>query len=161
MALSQHVSTTGPTTLAAYVHDPILAAIDHHDEAMAVLRSAPAGTVGVRTAERAALDALIGLLGTPCTTRDGAEALLRYLRRHIEAEHITADPFDLPARLAVARAADLSLLLGLPGARAPLPLALPASRGAALQALNRAGEVLAAFVVVIGGGVLIGLASLL
>jgi hypothetical protein len=59
--------------------DPILAAIERHEEAWAVFQVAPDGEASLRAdAENDA--ALADLLATPCATQFGAFALLRHLR---------------------------------------------------------------------------------
>lgn len=96
--------------------DPILAAIDHHDEAGAVWQSATDALVARRHVEMEG--ALARLLATPCATQFGSLALLRHLRWHIQHDGITD-------AAVLARAADLALYLRLDfpatdPARAPL-----------------------------------------
>lgn len=113
--------------------DPILAAIDRHDEAWAVFQVAPEGAAAAEaeTAMSAALDAL---LGSSCATRFGGLALLRHLRWWLAEEAGQADQHQPAYGQALARADDLTLFLGSDvsslqalGER-PVRLAVPASR---------------------------------
>jgi hypothetical protein len=61
--------------------DPVLAAIDHHDEAWSVWQCATDALVARRHVEMEG--ALARLPATPCATQFGALALLRHLRWHI------------------------------------------------------------------------------
>jgi len=91
--------------------DPILAAIDRHDEAWAVFQVAPEGAAseGAETAMDAALDAL---LASSCATRFGGLALLRHLRWWLAEEAPHADQHQPAYGQALARADDLTLFLG-------------------------------------------------
>ena len=128
--------------------DPILAAIDHHDEAWSVWQSASDALVAKRHVEMEG--ALARLLATPCATQFGALALLRHLRWHIQHDGITDGAV-------LARASDLALYLRLDfpatePARAPL--------APALRLLDRLGETVAALSLICGGLLVIGLATL-
>ena len=128
--------------------DPILAAIDHHDEAWAVWQCASEALVARRHIEMEG--ALARLLATPCATQFGALALLRHLRWHIQHDGITD-------AAVLGRAADLALYL-----RLDFPANEPArSRLApALRLLNGLGEAFAALSLICGGLIVIGLATL-
>jgi hypothetical protein len=91
--------------------DPILAAIDRHEEAWAVFQVAPEGPQAeeAKTAMGAALDAL---LGSSCATRFGGLALLRHLRWWLAEEAPHADQHQPAYGQALARADDLTLCLG-------------------------------------------------
>ncbi|MCJ2036459.1 hypothetical protein [Methylobacterium sp. J-068] len=128
--------------------DPILAAIDHHDEAWSVWQCASDALVAQRHVEMEG--ALARLLATPCATQFGSLALLRHLRWHIQHDGITD-------AAVLARASDLALYLRLDflpvePARAPLaPM---------LRLLSGLGEALAALSLICGGLVVIGFATL-
>lgn len=128
---------------------PILAAIDHHDEAWAVWQSASDALVARRHAEMEG--ALARLLATRCTTQFGAAALLRHLRWHIQHDEITD-------AAVLGRAADLSVYLGL-----DFPQVDPRRRsvGTVIHAISRAGELIACVALIVGGMGLVGLATLL
>lgn len=173
------VSTLFPVPMPT---DPVLAAIETHNEAWAVFQVAPGGRPS-GVAEDALHLAFENLLAMPCLTRVGALALVRHLRWIIREEAISPECDDVLGRLALAREADLSRFVGsdlppeyLPTA-APLgrlaaqvvhhlpPLPPATARHPAPRSLSRmasvAGEVLAA-VAIIGGGILLtGLATLL
>lgn len=120
--------------------DPILAAIDLHGGAWSLhANAAPADVDGAALVQRGALAAL---LGTACTTPNGARRLLLHLRAALASNGCTLRLDPLAAGLVAARAADLALLLGLPGARAPIPLGEAAA--AVVHALNRAGSAVSA-----------------
>ncbi|KQQ39137.1 hypothetical protein ASF58_22865 [Methylobacterium sp. Leaf125] len=128
--------------------DPILAAIDHHDEAWSVWQSASDALVARRHVEMEG--ALARLLATPCATQFGALALLRHLRWHIQHDGITdAAVLD--------RAADLALYL-----RLDFPAAEPARArlAPALRLLCGLGEAVAALSLICGGLLVIGVATL-
>lgn len=129
--------------------DPILAAIDHHDEAWAVWQSASDALVARRHAEMEG--ALAHVLATPCATQFGALALLRHLRWHIQHDEITD-------AAVLGQAADLAVYLGL-----DFPPADPQRRsvGSVIRAISRAGELIACVALVVGGMGLVGLATLL
>ena len=128
--------------------DPVLAAIDHHDEAWAVWQVAPDALVARRHVEMEG--ALARLLATPCATQFGALALLRHLRWHIQHDGITD-------AAVLARASDLALYL-----RLDFPVSEPArSRLApALRVLGGLGEAVAALSLICGGLIVVGLATL-
>ena len=129
--------------------DPILAAIDAHDEMWSVWQVAPETTLLRAHAEME--NALARLLATPCLTRFGSLALLRHLRWHIAHDGIT----DAAVH---ARASDLAMYLNLDF----LPVEPPRQPLAPiLRALFRAGEVVACLSIIVGGIGLIGLASML
>lgn len=128
--------------------DPILAAIDHHDEAWSVWQCASDSLVARRHVEMEG--ALARLLVTPCATQFGSLALLRHLRWHIQHDGITD-------AAVLARASDLALYLRLDflpvePARAPL--------APTLRLLGGLGEAVAALSLICGGLVVIGLATL-
>lgn len=129
--------------------DPILVAIDAHDEAWAVWQVAPEVRMLQSHVEKE--EALARLLATPCLTRFGTLALLRHLRWHIQHDGI-ADAAVL------ARAADAAheLNVDFPEVDPPREPVAPV-----LRLLRRAGEILTAVVLIAGGGVVVGLATLL
>lgn len=155
--------------------DPILAAIERHEDAYTVFQVAPAGEPSIQ-AEGVYEAALVALLVTPCATRFGAFALLRHLRWWLGQEVEFSDNYQPGYGVAAAREADLTLLLGCDGV-ARIPTALPLGRLPAIEArpapapvfaLPRpgragaaAGELLAALVIVGGGAVLTGLSTLI
>jgi hypothetical protein len=107
--------------------DPILAAIDAHDEAWSVWQAAT--DAALPRAHHEMEGALAQLLATPCLTRFGSVALLRHLRWHIDHDGIT----DAAVH---ARASDLALYLNLDflpvdPPRQPLPRSSACSSGAA------------------------------
>lgn len=164
--------------------DPILAAIEAHEEAYAVFQAVAQGGPTLRAFESMEI-ALEVLLGTPCATRFGGFALVRHLRWWIEAEAHHASDCEPGYSIAQAREADLTRFLGsdgvsrigvaMPSGR--LPVSVPAPRptrivieagpvpSPALVRLGRAvasaGELLTCLVLVAGGCVLTGLASLI
>ncbi|KQS75472.1 hypothetical protein ASG32_27295 [Methylobacterium sp. Leaf361] len=162
--------------------DPVLSAIDAHAEAWAVFQIAEAGRPS-EIAEDAMSLALEELLATPCGSHFGALALVRHLRWLIREEAITVEADSMLDRFILAREADLSRFAGsdlppdlLPiasplGRLAPrvvpsLPPVLAAPQGEpilrrVLRASGLAGEIFAAAVIIGGGAVLTGLASLL
>ena len=145
MATTLHVRTIEHIPFHA---DPILAAIDHHDEAWSVWQCASDALVARRHVEMEG--ALARLLATPCATQFGSLALLRHLRWHIQHDGITD-------AAVLARASDLALYLRLDflpvePARAPL--------APTLRLLNGLGEAVAALSLTCGGLVVIGLATL-
>ncbi|MDR7038935.1 hypothetical protein J2X36_003707 [Methylobacterium sp. BE186] len=129
--------------------DPILMAIDGHDEAWSMWQVAPETNL---LSARAAMDqTLARLLATPYATRFGAVALLRHLRWHIEHDEITD-------AAVLARASDAALYLNVDFR----PAGPPRGRVApVLRALSRAGELVAYLALIAGGAVLTGLATLL
>jgi hypothetical protein len=128
--------------------DPILAAIDHHDEAWSVWQSASDALVARRHVEMEG--ALARLLATPYATQFGAVALLRHLRWHIQHDGIT----DASV---LARASDLALYL-----RLDFPATEPARAPIApvLRLLDRLGEAVAALSLICGGLLVVGVATL-
>ncbi|ACK86464.1 hypothetical protein [Methylorubrum extorquens] len=163
-----------------YHADPILAAIDRHAEAWSVFQVAPEGQASV-DADAEAFDALHALLATPCATRAGMFCLIRHLRWWLAEEAVNAGAYNTDDGLdawgvAQAREADLSRCLGVERIER-LPIALPSGRllgpvidlrpvAAATpvrfaRLLSRAGDVVAALALVIGGCGLTSLASLL
>ena len=163
--------------------DPILAATERHSEAWSAFQVALPGKPS-ELADDETFAALTALLGTPCATRAGAFCLLRHLRWWLDEEAPNADAYGDEWRVAQAREADLTLLLGCDGVRR-IPMALPLGRlsgpvpalpahvtieagpapAPALVRLSRAagsaGELLACLVLVAGGCVLTGFATLL
>lgn len=145
MATTLHVRTIEHVPFHA---DPILAAIDHHDEAWSVWQCAPDALVARRHVEMEGT--LARLLATPCATQFGSLALLRHLLWHIQHDGITD-------AAVLARASDLALYLRLDflpvePARAPL--------APTLRLLTGLGEAFAALSLICGGLVVIGLATL-
>lgn len=151
--------------------DPVLAAIERHSEAWAVVQVARPGA----DSERADIEmqaALTALLGTACATRAGAFCLIQHLRWWIAEEAPNAGAHSDAWAVARAREADLSKFLGveqierrplvLPSGRMLAPVAelrpAPARGGSVLAT---AGEVLSALIIVAGGACLTGFASLL
>lgn len=113
------------TTSHAFEHvpnlaDPILAAIDRHNEAWSVFQVAPEGEAS-EVANLETYDALTALLTTPCGTRFGSLSLLQHLRWWLAEEAPNASAYGEEWAIAEARAADLTLFLGSP----PLPAAVP------------------------------------
>ena len=138
--MAAHVNKIGFPRVVALPVDPILAAIDVHGRAWSLLAiAAPANIDGAGLVQRGTLAAL---LGTPCTTPAGARRLLLHLRAVLASNGCTLRLDGLTAGLVTARAADLALLHGLPGARAPVPLGEAAA--AVVHALNRAGSAVSA-----------------
>lgn len=173
------VSTLFPVPMPA---DPVLVAIETHDEAWAVFQVAPGGRPS-EVAEDALHLAFENLLATPCLTRVGALALVRHLRWIIREEAIFPECDDVLGRFALAREADLARFVGSDLPPEYLPQAAPLGRLAA-QVVHRlppvppatarrplpgrlarvtvvAGEALAAVAIIGGGIVLTGLATLL
>ena len=143
MATTPHVIEHVP-----FHADPVLKAIDAHDEAWSVWQVAPDAMAVRRHAEMC--EALARLLATPCATHFGALALLRHLRWHIDHDDITD-------AAVLARASDLAMYLNLdfPPIDPPRSPLAPVLRFLALS-----GEFAGAFVLICGGMVAIGLASL-
>ncbi len=145
MATTSHVRIIEHVSFHA---DPVLAAIDHHDEAWSVWQSATDALVARRHIEMEG--ALARLLATPCATQFGALALLRHLRWHIQHDGITD-------AAVLGRASDLALYLHLdflPVEPARSPLA------PTLRLLSGLGEAFAALSLICGGLVVVGLATL-
>lgn len=169
--------------------DPVLAAIERHSEAWAVFQIAPDGEAS-EAADAETFDALHALLATPCATRAGMLCLIRHLRWFLSEEAPNADAYSAEGGpsawgIAQAREADLSRCLGVERIER-LPLALPSGRliGPVIdlrpvststaepypavtptrlqfgRALSRAGEVVAALVLIVGGCGFVGVASL-
>ncbi|MCJ2108122.1 hypothetical protein MKK70_22650 [Methylobacterium sp. E-041] len=153
--------------------DPILAAIERHSEAWSVFQVAPNGEAAMR-AEDDADAALTALLGTPCATRAGMLCLIHHLRWFLSEEAPNATAHGDGWAIAQARESDLSLCLGVEPVRR-LPMALPSGRligptidlrpaptpARLARTLAVGGELLAALVIIGGGAVLTGLASLI
>ena len=141
-------------------------------------------------ADAETFDALHALLATPCATRAGMLCLIRHLRWFLSEEAPNADAYSAEGGpsawgIAQAREADLSRCLGVERIER-LPLALPSGRliGPVIdlrpvststaepypavtptrlqfgRALSRAGEVVAALVLIVGGCGFVGVASL-
>lgn len=154
MAPSMYISNPAAPGLRP---DPIFAAIAVHRAAwLAVVHSAARDADAAKIMQR---EALVTLLGTPCTTRAGAESLRLHLRACLAADGICVDLGPLFARVAHARAQDLALTLDLD--HEPAPRRLGEILAAIVRRLRGAGEALAALVLVVGGALLIGVASLL
>lgn len=138
--------------------DPILAAIAAHRAAWQSFATAPDGLAAQahHIDQRAALSTL---LGTSCATRAGAEGLLRHLRTCLAADGASVDLGPFFARVARARAQDLALTLDVD--QEPAPRRLGEIVATIVRRLRGAGEALAALVLVVGGALLIGAASLL
>lgn len=96
-------------------------------------------------------EALARLLATPCLTSFGTLALLRHLRWHIQHD-------DIADAAVLARAADAARELNVDFPEVDLPREPVAP---VLRLLRRAGEILAAVALIAGGGVLVGLATLI
>lgn len=147
--------------------DPVLAAIERHTEAWQVFQAALDDEALMR-AEYEADAALYSLLGTACATRAGMFCLIRHLRWFLAEEAGNTSGGGDACSIAQAREADLSRCLGVEPIQR-LPLALPSGRllaPAAIlvragRALSRAGDVVAAIILVVGGVGLTGFASLL
>ncbi|ACS44196.1 hypothetical protein [Methylorubrum extorquens] len=147
--------------------DPVFAAIDRHNEALAVFAAAPQGRARARARDNLH-KALADLLGTPCATRTGMLSLIRHFRRW-ETEETSPDAGGPEFGIAMARAADLSICLGVPPIQRH-PVVLPSGRLIAParpvatrvgRALARGAETLAALVIIAGGAGLVGIATLL
>lgn len=150
------------TSFALAPADPILAAIDVHACAWTVFQITDEGAPA-RAAEAEMSEALAALLGTPCTTSEGAQALRRHLRWYVMEEAENGKPDDCLWLMANARLADLVLLMrDNPGAgEAPSLEPFGAVVGRVIHRLSRAGETLAAVGLIVGGMILIGHASLI
>ncbi|KAB7782890.1 hypothetical protein [Methylorubrum populi] len=165
--------------IVPYHADPIFAAIDRHSEAWSVFQVAPEGKASV-DADAETFDALHDLLATPCATRAGMLCLIRHLRWFLDNEAPNADAYEIVGgpnawTIAQVREADLSRCLGVERIER-LPIALPSGRliGPVIdlrpvvvstpvrfaRLLSRAGDVVAALVLVVGGCGLTGLATL-
>lgn len=151
--------------------DPVLAAIERHSEAWAVVQVARRGADSVRTDDELHT-ALNTMLGTACATRAGAFCLIRHLRWWLSEEAPNAAAYGDAWAVAQAREADLSKFLGVePIERRPV--ALPSGRMLAPIAKQRlaltaagsvravVGDALAALILVAGGAFLTGFATLL
>lgn len=152
--------------------DPVLAAIERHSEAWAVVQVARPGADSERADDDETRAALTALLGTACATRAGAFCLIQHLRWWLAEEAPNADAYGDAWAVAQVREADLSKFLGverierrpllLPSGRMLAPVAerrpAPARTSSVLAA---AGEALAALIIVAGGVCLTGFASLL
>ncbi|MFD6320941.1 hypothetical protein [Methylorubrum thiocyanatum] len=151
--------------------DSVLAAIERHSEAWAVVQVARPGTDSERVdVEMQA--ALTALLGTACATRAGAFCLIQHLRWWLAEEAPNAGAYGDAWAVARAREADLSKFLGVERIERR-PLVLPSGCMLAPVAelrpapartdsvLATAGEALSALIIVAGGACLTGFASLL
>lgn len=151
--------------------DPVLAAIERHSEAWAVVQVARPGADSGR-ADDETHASLMAMLGTACATRAGAFCLIQHLRWWLAEETLKAGAYGDAWDIARAREADLSKFLGVePIERRPI--ALPSGRMLAPVVKQRpaltasgsvravVGEVLAALIVVVGGACLTGFATLL
>ena len=154
--------------------DPIYSAIERHRAALEDYRTAP--SLITNDEVDGALDALVV---TPCASRAGAMALLAHLRTFLTEEADYSAGWWPTFQMAHARAADLQLLLGACTPPAAIPQAFPSGRMVpapaapllphqprplhlrVIRGLGVASELLAACVIVGGGCVLTGLASLL
>lgn len=151
---------------APFHADPVLAAIDRHNEALAVFTAAPLGRARARARDELH-EALAVLLATPCTTRTGMLSLIRHFRWW-EAEETRPDACEPEFGIAMARAADLSVCLGVPPIQR-LPVVLPSGRLIAParpaacigRALASGAEALAALIIIAGGCGLVGIATLI
>ncbi|CAO4184616.1 hypothetical protein EEDFHM_04578 [Methylorubrum populi] len=151
--------------------DPLLAAIERHSEAWAVVQVARPGADSER-ADDEMRAALLALLGTACATRAGAFCLIQHLRWWLTEEAPNAGAHGDVRVIAQAREADLSKFLGVERIERR-PLVLPSGRMLAPVAerspllartgsvLVTAGEALSAIIIVAGGAFLTGFASLL
>lgn len=150
--------------------DAVLAAIERHSEAWAVVQVARPGDASER-ADDEMRAALMALLGTACATRAGAFCLIQPLRWWLAEEVPNASAYDNARAIARAREADLSKFLGverierrslaLPSGRMLAPVA--ESRPAPIRTgsvLATAGEALSALIIVAGGAFLTEFASL-
>lgn len=151
------------TTLhAPILVDPILSAISTHACAWAVFQMADPGGAA-DAAEDELHDALTVLMGTPCTTREGAQALRRHLRWYVEEEAASAGPDNCLWLFVNARLADLAVLMrddptiGEPPSMAPLGAVI----GRVVHRMSQAGELLACLVIVGGGMAATAFASLI
>ena len=158
----------------AVAADPIHAAIARHRVAWDVFQVAPEGAAS-ESAETELDEALAGLLATACDTRSGAIMLVRHLRWWLTEEQDFVDSYQPSYDIALARAADLALLLGwvieprVPTAVEEGPVRVGTVAARIVQRLAAdapfssrvAGELTAAVAVIAGGMWLTGLASLI
>lgn len=148
---------TTPCALVTFPSDPVLGAIGVHRAAwIAFAQATP------ETADGAAIllrGTLANLLGTPCTTRAGAESLLRHLRACLAVEESAPRLDSRTAYVVAARIGDLVRLLDRPNV--PAPVSLGEAAGRVVRSLATAGEAVAALVLIAGGAVLTGFATLL
>ena len=93
--------------------DPILAVIDRHREAWSVFQVALEGGAS-EAASLETYDSLTALLGASCATRFGSIALLQHLRWWLAEEAVNAPAYGEQWGAARARAADLTIFLGVP-----------------------------------------------
>ncbi|KQT56108.1 hypothetical protein ASG52_24635 [Methylobacterium sp. Leaf456] len=166
--------------------DPILAAIEAHEEAYAAFQVAPEGEASLRAFD-AYNETRKALLATPCATRAGMLCLIRHLRWWMGEEAPFAADYQHDFGIAQARESDLSRCLGVERIER-LPLALPSGRLLAPvldlkpvsastsssgtypapvptrvqfgRAMSRAADVVAGLVIIVGGCGLVGFASL-
>jgi hypothetical protein len=93
--------------------DPILAVINRHQDAWSAFQVAPEGEAS-EAANLETYDALMELLKAPCATRFGNIALLQHLRWWLAEEAVNAAAYGEQRGAAQARAADLTMFLGVP-----------------------------------------------
>jgi hypothetical protein len=151
--------------MAATLHapilvDPILAAIGTHACAWAVFQMTEAGTAS-DAAEDELHDALTALIATPCTTREGAQALRRHLRWYVTEEAANGSPDDCLWLFVNARLADLTLLMRDDPTIGEAPSMAPLSAvvGRVIHRMTQAGELLACLALIGGGMAATGFAS--
>lgn len=156
--------------------DPIHAAISRHRAAWSEFQFAPEGEPSLQ-AEDECDASRTALLGTSCASRFGALALLDHLRWWLDEEKPNAAGYGDDWSVALARASDLALFLGEPAKAVecepvalgeilatflpPTPPAPVPGRLMRPLALTVAAEALAGFLLIAGGAVLTGFASLL
>ena len=152
--------------------DPIHTAIQRHRAAYDAYQVAPEGYASVEANDEydAASDALVA---TACSTRFGALALLGHLSWWLVDEAEFKDGHQPAYGIAEARVADLTLFLGDAPSVVGIPAAAPSGRlvaaptrahwfpGTVGHALEHASEALSAVLIIAGGAVFVGLASLL
>lgn len=183
MATTLHVTTSPAAILSA------IATHRHAWEAFQAAPDEGADFDTAEEAETAMNDALAALLGTPCGTHFGCVALLMHLRWWLLEEADFAADYQPHYGQAVARAADLSLSIGERTAKVPalsrygvtasvhpadeappcspepwqlvMPVRPDTPHVRALRALDAVGEAFAALVLIAGGAVATGLATLL
>ncbi|MCJ2080161.1 hypothetical protein [Methylobacterium sp. J-090] len=152
LGLSLHAA---PEVAPASVH----VAIMRHRAAFDAYQSAPEGAAAMVANDDydAATEALVS---TACGSHAGALALLSHLRCWLAEEAEFSAGHQPGYRLAETRVADLALLLN--GGMRPAGCA-PSARRAAIRPRNRLpqiGEALAALLVVAGGMLAVGIATL-
>ncbi|MCJ2112838.1 hypothetical protein MKK64_16765 [Methylobacterium sp. E-025] len=142
--------------------DPIHGAIERHRAAYDAYQVAPEGEASMVANDDydAATDTLVT---TPCASRFGALALLGHLRWWLGEEAEFSAAHQPSYGIAQARVADLTLFLGTSLPAVVIPRASSFGRFVPTGRLVAAGagELLAALVIIGGGCVLTGFASLL